>query len=1566
MDVLDTSKSAVVATVLELGDAGRALAGKDPIGDSGRIKDSGFSLGDLIENTRNNIGVGDVLEANTITTGLPLNVKRALGFVGDVVLDPLTYVTGGASVAAKTGRGGKAAVLGRDALATRILNLSDEALAASGASRELADDAVRAIAGQSRSVGALGARRFDPIREALGPDVRVGMVFDFGRLGGRTVAPRAAAALSEAGTAAKQALITKPISWYTRHGGRRANLDDLVARWEEIPGLRALRRKDPLKAVQLKNEVTGLKVDVANFRAQWARSLEEVKERLGDFDPHDLRNAIENPHLFDPEQVPELMAAANTMRAFQEQMLQTVERYIGREIPRLTNYLPHQVTLDFLRLSGGDEAFADLLKKRGLNADNINGLYDPDLDPKSIEAIHEAAEEAFGSDFVKIFEDDPWQIWPKYIESLAGLMAREGVYGRLERAGLASLNKTTDIEKMLAGLGTNKRAAERAARKAERAAARDASKGATAASKALDASQRARVLGNDLKPLRREADALMAELETVTRQIMRQGDVTLEEAQSAAIRKVNQSNRQVIETLTKRIDSIESQIESLLPEQQALQQTVETADDLTRQVGEALGVHTSNEERLAELTEGIEDMAEQVGELRLLRERFEQDSGDIITEAEDAVEVALDRYLESKVKSIRGEIVGGDSGNNHQRNMAALTKAVRKAVKAGADPQRILRAAAEKIDLGVDEWMTDLLTGAARRGDAEAAETLGAIANAEEVLRRRVLKVADGAGQWTPPTEQDELVSRLAQALGATEDPIEQAAVRAQLAHAQGQQRFAQIGETVRILRQANDDPRAVAAVAEIEDIMHRSIEAAKKGGGLNAQKRLMRAFFGENEMGQAQGALARALEVARDVSRPVIEEGGDEVQEQVARAAAGMTDDLIQRFERMLLTNTELKEAAYEATIKSSADYGRAKVKAEWYEIMHGAAARTQLDEVSNVVSNAVKKQERWIAKKAEAMAIVDDRASGWPSIGLTPEKITEESEAIMGLLDEARTLNRKGPLDDEHREVLMRINALEAELADAGDPIIREMIRAEQGADLARVKAERLWGEKSAWDAKARGRREMAARHWDTAANIGINERNVQEYLNAWRHQMSEFTRREGLWAHPDIVEMVAASSRIAEPKRAWGLLRLHDEVMARWKAYSLMSPGYHSRNFFSGVWMNGLAGMSNDPAAYFRFGNYWRTYLKQGREAALAKIKDPEYRRVFAEVIDNEGFLFGRTNVRDFVDTITGASDRGLLGGQAGSRRRRLDPTSLEFAAIDRNFGVASHVESLLRGPLYIDSRLKGLNVDESLGQVVKYHFDYSSLSANERKYMKRIVPFYTWTRKNLPLQLEMIAKRPGYYAAYGKAQENLEIGTPVDEITPSYYGPFAIRSPWTADEMPGGGEEGKRIYWMPDLPFTSLDDLFDVGKLRSQLSPIIKTPWELDRGQQFFSGAPFTGKWTKAPTTFLPLMPVLDALNGKFGLPKAVRVDGDYYLDDRDAYKIEQSLPLLGRLRRLFPSEEKYQSRAFSSYLSIIGGLSSQTNTTQAQESEILRRVRIIESRLKRNKQLAEAVAPTEDA
>lgn len=83
----------------------------------------------------------------------------------------------------------------------------------------------------------------------------------------------------------------------------------------------------------------------------------------------------------------------------------------------------------------------------------------------------------------------------------------------------------------------------------------------------------------------------------------------------------------------------------------------------------------------------------------------------------------------------------------------------------------------------------------------------------------------------------------------------------------------------------------------------------------------------------------------------------------------------------------------------------------------------------------------------------------------------------------------------------------------------------------------------------------------------------------------------------------------------------------------------------------------------------------------------------------------------------------------------------------------------VESVTRLGGYMDALSRGMSPSAAGQWTRKYLFDYAELSDFERNVMRRVFPFYTWLRKNIPLMTEGIITTPGYYTGINKIREAL---------------------------------------------------------------------------------------------------------------------------------------------------------------------------------------------------------------
>ena len=125
------------------------------------------------------------------------------------------------------------------------------------------------------------------------------------------------------------------------------------------------------------------------------------------------------------------------------------------------------------------------------------------------------------------------------------------------------------------------------------------------------------------------------------------------------------------------------------------------------------------------------------------------------------------------------------------------------------------------------------------------------------------------------------------------------------------------------------------------------------------------------------------------------------------------------------------------------------------------------------------------------------------------------------------------------------------------------------------------------------------------------------------------------------------------------------------------------------------------------------------------------------------------------------------------------------------------------------------------------------------------MKRLLPFYKWTRGNIPLQLEQMVKQPGKYAGIGKALQNLQSDKEKAKEE------FSILPPYMREGLPVrlGEKDGYSQYMYGfGLPVEDVNRLYKGSPQRTlasfvgELSPLLKYPIEAGTGQNLFTGEP----------------------------------------------------------------------------------------------------------------------------
>jgi hypothetical protein len=403
---------------------------------------------------------------------------------------------------------------------------------------------------------------------------------------------------------------------------------------------------------------------------------------------------------------------------------------------------------------------------------------------------------------------------------------------------------------------------------------------------------------------------------------------------------------------------------------------------------------------------------------------------------------------------------------------------------------------------------------------------------------------------------------------------------------------------------------------------------------------------------------------------------------------------------------------------------------------------------------------------------------------------------------------------------------------------------------------------------------------------------------------------------------------------------------------KAGMIATPGFVNRNImgaFFNAWLDGVPPSEMMKSAAMTRQVWARANSSANAGTPISFLTAAEQlAKTDADFVNYVGLL--KRGVRgggqavtavEMQQTIGGLKNLDFVFGQPGSKKVRrvtLAPWSSQNVLFKGVRDVNGWVEDMIRLGVGMDTLKNGGSLDDALNRIAKSQFDYSELSQFENEWMKRFVPFYTWTRKNVPYQLKQLGAHPYKYNRIMAVKRNLELGTKEEGVVPDYYmEPFGIRMPFS--------RKGATVYSVPDIPFQDLLKFDPTGSegvggvlsnLTWQLTPLLKTPIEVATKTNLASGIPFRGDYQQVPkplTAMKFLMPILEQV----GLAKKSPLDGSWRMRDHHIYAVGNIMPTLGLLRRLWPNEERYQRRQLTTLLSVIGGLNVQFNTPEVQYS-----------------------------
>ena len=360
------------------------------------------------------------------------------------------------------------------------------------------------------------------------------------------------------------------------------------------------------------------------------------------------------------------------------------------------------------------------------------------------------------------------------------------------------------------------------------------------------------------------------------------------------------------------------------------------------------------------------------------------------------------------------------------------------------------------------------------------------------------------------------------------------------------------------------------------------------------------------------------------------------------------------------------------------------------------------------------------------------------------------------------------------------------------------------------------------------------------DTAGRIKFSANNAITVMTdeEIRRFTDIFTDAKIMQYDGDAVDKVNKMSKMQQAELQPKLLTLYDKFLKSWKAVNtLVAPSFHVQNSASNAFQSFLSIGSdalnpksiklaknilstNDPYQTVKISGKKYTYQKLNRLAKKYGVIDENFAT----------YDFGK-------DKPT----RWELGQRNADLQKLSDvkwkDSPIWDSVLQTSTVIGSNIESIQRMNLWIGRLKKGDDFEEATRKVDQFLFDYSDLTDFEQNIMKRVIPFYTFMRKNIPMELEAMLNTPSIF-------RNINYG--IDEIQNMDENtvPENKRNEWRQDyiEIPYSRnltDTSENIGINPQFPYQQLDRL-DVDKLIGSTSPLIKMPLEAYTGSYAYTG------------------------------------------------------------------------------------------------------------------------------
>ena len=465
--------------------------------------------------------------------------------------------------------------------------------------------------------------------------------------------------------------------------------------------------------------------------------------------------------------------------------------------------------------------------------------------------------------------------------------------------------------------------------------------------------------------------------------------------------------------------------------------------------------------------------------------------------------------------------------------------------------------------------------------------------------------------------------------------------------------------------------------------------------------------------------------------------------------------------------------------------------------------------------------------------------------------------------------------------------------------DPLQKEGFLKQRGLDVDIDEANQLWQEKYGFNAFHTDPAIMAGvRYSNSAASQSRTWfRNQVKQFGKTKNEMDSIDLpKKGFQQLSDYVEIKDLDgvtsrfypkpiAKIIKEREEFILgkgksnefLRWYDNIQNGWKRWTLgVRPSYHTRNVVGNMLNAYVIAGTKNPLLYLQAGKLQTkvgagTPLKETGEYMGTGLSEKELWAVMNSnnIVSRHQYgidVLQRTE--DEMERLAGFKKTGMEKlGTLGADNPFVETGFKYGGALEKNARIAVFVDKMRKAKTNPSLRYydpvtgRKIKISETLDaegnkdiiggathyanqEVKKALFDYSDLSKFERTVLKRFMPFYTWSRKNIPAQLEALVKNPQRLEQLNIARAQFEyMGGRPDEadIGPFWRGRVPI---FLGKEKNNVRKAFSLLNYAPIADMERLYEAFGDPKtmLKDMASPLIKVPFEQIANYDTFRESP----------------------------------------------------------------------------------------------------------------------------